>query len=118
MAQDSAMLFQFLTNSVTSEAKLTLLADKDLYQINGVRDGVVFLKSIVGKASFDTNAKVNMLRLKIANLKNTMRVEHNGNVRDFNLYVNSIKEQLTGRGQPASELITHLFDAYLGSVPN
>jgi hypothetical protein len=91
MAQYSAMLFQFLSSSVTSKAKLTLLADNDLYQKNGVSYGVVFLNLIIGKASMDTNAKVNMIRLKFANLKNTMREEHNGNVRDFNLYVNIIK---------------------------
>jgi hypothetical protein len=68
-SQDSIMLFQFLRNSLTDEARLLMMADEDVYTIAGEADGMVFFKLIVGRASIDTNAKVNTIRQKIAQLK-------------------------------------------------
>jgi hypothetical protein len=117
-AQDAVMLFQFLHNSLTDNAKLLLMADADVYTVAGESDGVVFFKLIVGRASIDTNAKVNMIRQKIANLKHALRDEFKGNVREFNVYVANLRDELTGRGQQVDELVAHLFDAYTQSVPN
>jgi hypothetical protein len=117
-AQDSMMLFQMLIGSLAEESKLLMLADADVYTVSGKPDGIVFLKLIIGRASIDTNAKINMLRQKIATLKSAMRDEFKGNVREFNVYVANLRDQLLGRGQQADKLVTHLFDAYLQSVPN
>jgi hypothetical protein len=117
-SQDSIMLFQFLRNSLTDEARLLMMSDEDVYTIGGEADGIVFFKLIVGRASIDTNAKTNMIRQKIANLKHAMRDDFKGNVRDFNVHVASLRDQLLGRGQQVDELVTHLFDAYTDSVPN
>lgn len=116
MAQDSMMLYQFLMNSLTDTAKLTILADKDQYEVNGHPSGVCFLKVIIGRSSIDTNANISMLRKKIGRLPHTMRHEFKGNVREFNAYVVEQKNQLLGRGQEVSELLTQLFDAYLHGV--
>jgi hypothetical protein len=117
-SQDSIMLFQFLRNSLTDGARLLMMADEDVYTIGGEADGVVFFKLIVGRSSIDTNAKTNMIRQKIANLKVAMRDEFKGNVREFNVHVANLRDQLIGRGQQVDELVTHLFDAYTESVPN
>jgi hypothetical protein len=117
-AQDAAMLFQFLHNSITDKAKLLLMSDADIYTVGGESDGVIFFKLIVGRASIDTNAKVNMIRQKIATLKNALRDEYKGNVREFNVYVSSLRDELLGRGQQVDELVARLFDAYTQSVPN
>jgi hypothetical protein len=117
-AQDAVMLFQFLHNSITDNARLLLMSDADVYTVAGESDGIVFFKLIVGRASIDTNAKVNMIRQKIANLKVALRDEYKGNVRDFNVHVASLRDELVGRGQQVDELVTHLFDAYTQSVPN
>jgi uncharacterized small protein (DUF1192 family) len=116
IAQDSMMLYQFLLNSLTDAAKLTILSDKDLYYVNGHPSGVCFLKVIIGRSSVDTNAKISLLRKRIARLTETMKNEFKGNVREFNTYVSLQKDQLLGRGQDVSELITHLFEAYLSGV--
>jgi hypothetical protein len=57
-SQDSAMLFQYLRNSLTDEARLLMMADEDVYTIGGEADGIVFFKLIAGRAFIDTNAKV------------------------------------------------------------
>jgi hypothetical protein len=59
-----------------------------------------------------------MIRKKIANLKVAMRNEFKGNVRDFDVHVANLRDQLLGRGQRVDELVTHLFDAYIDEVPN
>jgi hypothetical protein len=47
-----------------------------------------------------------------------MRDEFKGNVRDFNLHVANLRDQLLGRGQQVDELVTHRFEAYIDAVPN
>jgi hypothetical protein len=116
-AQDAVMLFQFLHNSLIDNAKLPLMADADVYTVAGESDGVVFFKLIVGRASINTNVKANMIRQKIANLKYALRDEFKGNVREFNVYVANLRDELTGRGQQVDELVAHLFDAYTQSDP-
>ena len=116
IAQDSMMLYQFLLNSLTDTAKLAMLADKDKYYVNGHPSGVCFLKVIIGRSSIDTNAKISMLRKKIARLPQALRNDFKGNVREFNMYVTEQRDQLLGRGQEVSELITFLLEAYLNGV--
>jgi hypothetical protein len=116
IAQDSMMLYQSLNNSLTDTARLDILADKDLYNVNGHPSGVCFLKVVIGRSSIDTNAKLGILRKKIARLPETMKHELKGNVREFNAYVAEQRNQLIGRRQGVNELITHLFDAYLNGV--
>ena len=115
MAQDSMMLYLFLMNSLTDAARLAILADKELYHVNGHPSGVCFLKVLIGRSSIDTNAKISMLRQRIARLPEKMK-EMKGNVREFNLYVAEQRDQLLGRGAEVSELITFLFEAYLNGV--
>jgi hypothetical protein len=88
------MLYQFLLNSLTEQANLTMLSDQETFTVAGQPDGVVFLKLIIGRTSIDTNAKVNMIRENIANLKHAMRDDYKGNVRDFNTYVANLREEL------------------------
>ena len=116
LSQDSMMLYQFLLNSLSDSAQLAMLSDKELYYLNDFPSGVCFLKAIIGRSSIDTNAKVTMLRKRIAKLADTMKNEHKGNVRDFNIYVAEQRDQLRGRGHDVNELLTHLFDAYLNGV--
>jgi hypothetical protein len=115
--RDAAMLFQFLHNSITDKAKLLLMSDADVYTVGSESDGVVFFKLFVGRAFIDTNAKVNMIRQKIATLKNALQEEYRGNVLECNLYVGNLCDELLGRGQQVDELVAHLFDAYTQSVP-
>jgi hypothetical protein len=77
-------LYQFINNSLTDVARLAILADKDLYNVNGHPSGVCFLEVVIGRSSTDTNAKIGMLRNKIARFPET---EFKGNVRELNAYV-------------------------------
>jgi hypothetical protein len=110
-AQNAMMLYKFLMNSLTDDAKLTMLTMKEQYHVNNVPDGIMLLKAIVGRASIDTKAKVLLLRESISHLYIKM-TELKGNVREFNEYVSELAASLRGRGHDADELTMHLFKAY------
>jgi hypothetical protein len=110
-AQNSMFLYQFLHDSLTDDAKAIMVSNVALYSINDVPAGAIFLKLLVGKASIDTKAKVLLLREQVATLYVKMG-ELNGNVREFNTYVDQLRTSLEGRGQTVDELIMHLFRAY------
>lgn len=111
-AQNDMMLFQFVSNSLTADARLKLVSNPALYTINGTPSGLLFMKILIGKSSIDTKAKTLLLRNEISSLPSKM-VELKGNVREFNVYVEHKRQQLLGRGQSVDELMAHLFNAYL-----
>jgi hypothetical protein len=105
------MLHQFLTGSLTEDANTMVLSNAASYTVATLPSGACLLKVIIGKASIDTKAKVLLLRETVANLHIKIG-EYNGDVRKFNIYVDSIRDALAGRGQSVDELVTHLFRAY------
>jgi hypothetical protein len=110
-AQNAMMLYKYLMNSLTDEAKLTMLTMKEQYHIGIVPDGIMLLKAIIGRASIDTRAKVLLLRESISHLYIKMN-EVKGNVREFNEHVSELSAALRGRGHDVEELVMHLFKAY------
>jgi hypothetical protein len=110
-AQNSMMMFQCLTGSLTEEASVMMLSNPEAYTVNSVPSGPCFLKAIIGKASIDSNAKVFLLRETLANLHLKMN-EYGGDVRRFNVFVDNTRINLAGRGESVDELTTHLFKAY------
>jgi hypothetical protein len=73
--------------------------------------GILYLKILIGKASIDTKAKVLLLREQVSNLHIKMG-DFNGNVREFNMYVDQLRTALEGRGQQVDEHVMHVFQAY------
>jgi hypothetical protein len=110
-AQNSMLLYKYLLNSLTEDAKLVMVTMAHQYHANNMPSGPLFLKSIIGRASIDTKAKILLLRESVSHLHMKM-VELKGNVREFNQHVAELRTSLEGRGQDVSELIMHLFKAY------
>jgi hypothetical protein len=110
-AQNSMLLYKYLLDSLTEEAKLIMVTMANQYHHNDLPVGALFLKSIIGRSSIDTKAKVLLLRESVSHLYMKMG-ELRGNVREFNQHVSDLKSALAGRGQDVSELIMHLFKAY------
>jgi capsule polysaccharide export protein KpsE/RkpR len=112
-AQNAVMLFQFLSNSISDEAKAELTVQPQLYTIQDVQDGLCFLKLIISKAQVDTIATVNVLRNALGRLENKM-VEYSGNLTEFNMYTRAIINNLAAYGEttPDSDLMNNLFRAY------
>jgi hypothetical protein len=110
-AQNSMLLYKYLLDSLTEAAKLVMVTMSHQYHVNNLPIGTLFLKSIIGRSSIDTKAKVLLLRESVSHLYLKM-IEEKGNVRLFNQHVSELKSALSGRGQDVSELIMHLFKAY------
>lgn len=110
-AQNDMIMFQYLTSSLTPDARLSMLSTPAMFTINEVPSGVLFLKTLIGRSSVDTHAKVMLIRQEISHLQYKM-VELKGDVKEFNMYVAHKRAELLGRGHAADELVTHLFSAY------
>jgi hypothetical protein len=110
-AQNSVMLYQFLSNSLSDDAKNIIMVDPETYTITGQPSGACLLKIIIGKSTVDTIATVHVLRNSLANLETKMK-EFNGNVKLFNLHVVQVRNSLIARGEPVNELMLNLFKGY------
>ncbi len=110
-AQNSVMLYNFLVNSITTEAKAELSVQQEVYVVDGIKDGLSFLKHLISKAQIDTVATVNVLRTSIARLPSKM-VEFAGNIKDFNLYVRQVTNAIAAYGEKCPELLVNVFNAY------
>jgi hypothetical protein len=110
-AQNSMMLYLYLLNSLTEESKMTMITVHDQYHELGLPSGPMFLKSIIGRASIDSKAKILSLRQEVSQLYVKM-LDLKDNVREFNQHVAEVKAALLGRGETVNELVMHLFKAY------
>jgi hypothetical protein len=117
-AQNSIMLYQFLSNTLTTEAKNKIQINAALYHIGGneIPSGTCFLKIIIGKSTNDTISTVHVLRHSISNLENKMH-EFKSDISAFNLYAQHLRNSLLARGHDVEDdLLMNLFRAY--SVAN
>ena len=109
--QDSIMMAVFLQDSLTDEARNLIMASPEAFTILGQPSGPCLLKVIIGKATIDTYATIDVLRKLVSKLDEKM-VELNSDVKAFNLYVTQLKNALVARGQSVPELQMHLFEGY------
>jgi hypothetical protein len=111
-AQNSMMLYQYIINSLSDQAKIIVYANPDLYTIDGQPSGICLLKVIIGKSTIDTIATIDLLQNSLQNLEQKM-IDLKSNIKEFNLYVTQKRSALIARGHPPTELKRHLFKAYL-----
>lgn len=116
-AQNSGMLYTFLSKSLTEEARMLIFAFKGEFMKTvaaigaPIGIGILLLKTIIGKSVVDSAATVDTLRNSVAALDSKM-VDLQSNVKLFNLHVINIRNGLIARGELVPELITNLFKAY------
>jgi hypothetical protein len=115
IAQDSGMMFMILQASLKDEANSLILINPSEYTVNGQPSGPCFLKVIIGKATVDTIATVNVLRNSISNLVSKM-TEYNSNIKLFNNHVTYLKNSLTSRMEDVPELMMNLFKGYASAA--
>jgi hypothetical protein len=111
-SQNSAMMYAFLFNSLTPEARLIVEADYDVYTVNEEPSGACFLKTIIGKATVDTMSTITTIRSAISNLP-TKIVELDSDIKAFNEYVHTLRKNLLARRETMPELLHYLFESYV-----
>ena len=116
-AQDDNMLYHALVASLSNEGQTKLYLrseDTTMYtETNGkLQSGLVAFKVITEEAGLRTQAKVVHLKTKLTKLP-TLLATHTYNIKSFNEEVKSIVLELARMNEKASDLILHLFPAYL-----
>lgn len=110
-SQNSKILFDLLTNSLSMEGLQRIQLWRSQYEINGLVSGEAYLKVIIRESYLDSNATVSTLRLNLTNLDEYIAT--NGtNLVAFNTYVQSQVNGLTARGETTNDLVVNLFKGY------
>jgi hypothetical protein len=123
-AQNSIMMYMFLSNSLTADARTLVFAFSREFTLNTplpidmqLGSGILLLKTIIGKAVVDSEATVDTIRNSIATLDLKMS-DLQSNIMQFNMHVMNQKNGLEARGEAVPELMTNLFRAYLAASDN
>ena len=110
-AQDAAMLYRCLMNSISKEGKRKILVWEDQYQIGPYGSGNLLLKIIVRESHLDTNATSASIRKKLTNLDRYLPTIGQ-DITKFNTYVKLLVDGLRSRGEVTSDLLINLFKGY------
>jgi hypothetical protein len=110
-SQDSKMMFEILSNSLSTTGLKRIQVWKNQYSINGLDSGGCMLKVIIRESYLDSNATVSTLKMNLANLDDYIR-DNGSDLVAFNAYVQSQLDGLAARGETTSDLMVYLFKAY------
>ena len=110
-AQDSQMMADCLTRSLTIQARQTVTLYKKEYTVNGVKSGPALLRVIVRESHIDTKATTRLLRKQLQDLDNYI-VSIDSDVIKFNEHVKGLLQELAARGETTYDLLSYLFQAY------
>ena len=109
-AQDAALLYKCLMNSISKEGKKKILVWEDQYQIGRYGSGNLLLKVIVRESHLDTNATSASIRKKLTNLDRYLPTIGQ-DITKFNTYV-KLLDGLRSRGEVTNDLLINLFKGY------
>jgi hypothetical protein len=84
-AQNSAMIYMFLSNSLTAAAKTKLALASDEFILNGTEDGLLYFKVLLAKAHLDNRSTVTMIKNRLSSLDTKMG-ELQDNIIELNQY--------------------------------
>lgn len=110
-AQDAAMLYRCLMNSISKEGKRKILVWEDQYQMDQYGSGNLLLKIIVRESHLDTNATSASIRKKLTNLDKYLPTIGQ-DITKFNTYIKLLVDGLRSRGEITNDLLINLFKGY------
>jgi hypothetical protein len=144
LAQDSKNLLNCLESSLSDDARTTVYAERKNYTIkrgdvdasqaliaaaipvpagdadDEIRDGVLFLWSIINRTTAKTNATISGIIFSLTHLDNIM-AEHHNDITSFNTHVRTLLNQYVANRQSEYDqtiLIDSLFQAYKTTKDN
>jgi hypothetical protein len=110
--QDATNLKICLDGSLDKDLMMRVLAQKDLYTINGHEHGPSMFRIILKIVGIETKATIAVINATLRSLPAKM-VEVKNDIVLFNEYVTEQCHELTSRGQQPNDLLYLLFEAYL-----
>jgi hypothetical protein len=93
-------------------ATVATAANKELYMVNGMGAGVLFLKAIIMDVHHDLKGKASTIRQHLMDLP-TYMAEIKYDIKAFNEHVTSQMAELDARGEQSTDLIEYLWRAYM-----
>jgi hypothetical protein len=113
-AQDSFAMYTMLQKSLEPSyfATVATAANKELYMVNGMGAGVLFLKAIIMDVHHDLKGKASTIRQRLMDLP-TYMTETKFDIKAFNEHVTSQMAELDARGEQSTDLIEYLWRAYM-----
>ena len=110
-AQNSSMIQECLSKSLTEAAHQKIALNAHKYHINDKPDSLMYFKVIIGLLQKDTRAKTFALRNELLALQHKME-KLNDNIEGFNEFVVTTVKELGAWGQHSEDLLLNLFTAY------
>ena len=115
-AQDTAMMFHCLMNSLTQEGASKIAIWEAEYTQSNLGNGPSLLKVIIRESDMNTNATERHIRLKLSTLDlHIASIDHD--ICKFNIYVKELVAELAANGKTTADLLTNIFKAY-NTVPD
>jgi hypothetical protein len=113
-AQDSFAMYTMLQKSLEPSyfAAVATAANEELYMINGMGAGVLFLKAIIMDVHHDLKGKASTIRQRLLDLPSYM-AEIKFDIKAFNEHVTSQMAELDARGEQSTDLIEYLWRTYM-----
>jgi hypothetical protein len=113
-AQDSFAMYTMLQKSLEPSyfATVATAANEEMYMVNGMGAGVLFLKAIIMDVHHDLKGKASTIRQRLMDLP-TYMMEIKFDIKAFNEHVTSQMAELDARGEQSTDLIEYLWRAYM-----
>lgn len=110
-AQNSIQIFHCASTSLTEAGKTRVFLEAHKYTINGIADGLLFLKVVIQLAHVDTRATITVIRTRLSSLDARM-INMQDDVTLFNEFVKTQRVSLEARGERTLDLLVNLFKGY------
>jgi hypothetical protein len=110
-AQNSLQIYNCLSASLTEGGMARTSLHSAEYTLNGITDGVLFLKIIIRLSHIDTRATVTVIRTRLSSLDHKI-VELQDDIVAFNEHVRLQRLSLEARGERTLDLLVNLFKGY------
>ena len=110
-SQNSKLLFDLLTNSISIEGLQRVQLWRNHYELNGLVSGKCLQKVIIRESYLDSNVTVSTLQLNLTNLDEYV-LSNGTDIIAFNAYVESQVDGLTACGEITNDVIVNLLEGY------
>lgn len=118
-AQESNQIFHAVMNSLTNDARATLILEKESYEFDTdqgggtIQGGLALLKVLTSHVVQETPGMAAILRTELNNMRDTF-LKMDSDVQAFNMQVKLLVKRLNRLGQQESreDMLLQLFEAY------
>jgi hypothetical protein len=110
-------IFSCLSALLTEAGKNRVFLEAHKYALNGIVDGLLFLKVVIQLAHINTRVTFTVIRSRLSSLNSKM-VYLQDDITQFNEFVKMQRVSLEARGERTLDLLVNLFKGYKAAADN